>query len=118
MNMKQSKWMKIIALFIVLTMVLGLLATGFVLALFSGDGIDVVGTYSLADGSKLELDKDSIATITVPGQPNSAQTGYSVQGDRVTLENPETGEALVTFRYRDGTLRDTSGQTSDVWRKE
>lgn len=118
MNVKNKRWVKLVALFIVLTMVLGLIATSLIVALMGNGGNDVVGTYALSDGSKLVLDKDGYATVTIPQNPEPARATYNVENDKVTIEDPSSGKVLVTFKYKDKTLTDTSGQSSDVWLKQ
>ena len=104
---------KSLVVLVTLLMVTGLLAvTG------CGSGNPVVGTYTMTDGSKLVLGDDGVASISIPTSTKVATTSYTVKGTTVTLDNPSTGGALVTLKYKDNTLTSTEGTQTEVWVKQ
>jgi len=114
---RKSKGVKLVALIIVLAMVVALLTTG-IYALFGGtSGSGVEGTYKMSDGSKMALDSSGTATITIPSSNQSLPLTYSVQGNTVTLRNPQNGKT-VTYTFKDNTLTSTEGTQTEVWVKQ
>jgi hypothetical protein len=114
---KKSKGVKLIALLIVVLMVVAFLTTG-IYALFGGGGNGVAGTYIMTDGSKMVLDASGNATLTVPGSNDAATTTYTAEDDKVTLLDPKTGGALITFTRKGNTLVSNAGTQPEVWTKQ
>ena len=114
---KKGKGVKLVALIIVALMVVAFLTTG-IYALLGTSGNGVSGTWKLADGSKLVLDENGRATITIPGSNQTASTTYEVDGDKVTLLDPSTGKDLITFTHKGNTLTATEGTSTEVWTRQ
>lgn len=114
---KKSRRVTIVAMIVILAMVVTLLTAG-LYALFSLNSNPIVGTYTMTDGSRMVLDDNGNATITIPTSKQSASTTYTVKGKTVTLINPQTGGNLVTFTFKDNTLTSRQGTATEVWTKQ
>jgi hypothetical protein len=114
MNRNRNRWVRIVALFIVLALVLGVVATSLVLAL-SGNK-SVLGTYSSSDGRTLALSKDGVATLTLPSIDQPISASYKVEGDVVTIYDRTTGSAEgISFKIEGKDLILGEGKDAQSW---
>jgi hypothetical protein len=113
MNKNLSKWMKIVALVVILAMVLGGLAAGLLAAFSSGP--DVTGTYKASDGRQLVL-KNGVATLTVPGQSGTATAKYSVKGDQVIVQVDQKNQVAFDIDGKDLVIQ--GGGKVDRWTRQ
>ena len=109
MNKNLNKWMKLVALLVILAMVLGGLAAGLFVA-FSG-GPKVEGTYKVSDGRQMVL-KNGTATMTVPGQ-GSASATYKVEDNSVVIQVDAKNQ--ISFEIDGKDLVIQNGSTVDRW---
>ncbi|MHB8895573.1 MAG: hypothetical protein ACYC99_10410 [Candidatus Geothermincolia bacterium] len=109
MNKKRNRFVKIVALFVILAMVLGGLAAGIFVMLSGGPQVD--GTYKASDGRQMVL-KNGTATMTVPGQ-GQASASYKVEDNTVVFQVDENSH--ITFNIDGKDLVIENGGKLDRW---
>lgn len=107
--MKSNRWIKVVALIVILAMVLGGLAAGIFVLL--GGSPDVQGTYKASDGRTMVL-KSGTAKITVP-DGGSASAPYKVSGDTVVIEVDQQNK--ITLNIEGKNLVIQGGGESGTW---
>lgn len=105
----KNRWVKIVALVLVLALVAGIVAAGIFAALSSKPS--VAGTYTASDGKTLTLAKDGSGTVTVQGQ--SLTVSYKAEGDVVKIFDP-TGQE-IDFSVAGKDLQAPDGA---LWKKQ
>jgi len=110
MKRNRNRWVRTVALILILALVLGLVATGLFLA-FSGSK-SVVGTYAASDGRKMTLAKGGVATLTVPSVQQPIVASYKVEGDVVTIYDPAAGSSNgISFTIKGNDLEGADGSS-------
>ena len=95
-NVKKKRWTKVVAVFVIIAFVFGVIAAGLFVALTGTPA--VAGTYTAPDGTTLVLAKDGTATIrqSSPGRL-VATANYKVEGNSVTIRDPKAPGQQVSF---------------------
>jgi len=109
--LKRNRLIKMIALFLVLALVLGSIAT--TIAVLLSGGQSVQGTYKSTDGNILKLEKNGVAslTVTVNKQTQSLAAAYKVKSGTVTVYDPSQTNQSITFTIDNGNLVTQAGAT-------
>ena len=109
--LKRNRLIKLIALFLVLALVLGSIAT--TIAVLLSGGQSVQGTYKSTDGRILKLEKKGVATliVTVDKQTQTLAAVYKVQSGTVKVYDPNQTDQSITFTIDNGNLVTQDGAT-------
>lgn len=107
---KRNRMIKIVALILVLALVLGVGVTTTLVLLF-GSSPSVIGTYKASDSRTLKLEKNSVATLTVPSIQQPLTAAYKVENDTVTVYEPGATNQSITFTIDNGNLVTQDGAT-------
>jgi hypothetical protein len=111
---RKQRWVKIVALFIVGALILGVVATSLIVALSGKQS--VIGTYAASDGRSLTLAKDGVATLKVPSVSQPLKATYKVEGDQVRIyEQGSTAGQGISFAIEGKDLVIRQGNSEEAW---
>ncbi len=117
MKRGRSRWVKIVALFIVATLLLAVVATSLIVALSGGKTVE--GTYRASDGRTLTLLKNGVARLQVPSTNQALTATYEVDGDVVRISDESMGpDNSISFRVAGDKLVVGEGSSAEAWVKQ
>lgn len=117
MKKGRNRWVKIVALFIVASMLLAVVATSLIVALSGGKPVE--GTYRASDGRTLTLLKNGVARLKVPSANQAITATYEVDGDIVKISDETMGpDNAISFRVVGNKLVIGEGASSEAWVKQ
>ena len=117
MKKGRTRWVKIVALFIVAAMLLGFVAAGLIVALSGGKSVE--GTYRASDGRTLTLSKNGVARLKVPSTNQALTATYEVEGDVVKISDESMGpDNAISFRVVGDKLVIGEGASAEAWVKQ
>jgi len=113
----RSRWVKIVALFIVAALLLAIVAASLVAVLSGGKTVE--GTYRASDGRTLTLSKNGVARLKVPSTNQALTATYEVDGDVVKISDESMGpDNAISFRVVGDKLVIGEGASAEAWVKQ